>query len=438
MKESEKFSGTLSIGILDSFGATNLGDLATQQAMIQNLRRFHPEAKIYGFSLHPEDTEKRFNITSFPISRIAETDEWKLGRNPNYLTLELYKFYCKLMNVDNPLLKVFLRPILFLWALVFEFFAVIKAYKNVGLLDILIISGGGQLDDYWGGARAHPYTLFLWANLARLRRVKLAFVSVGAGPIKSDLSKYFIKNALSKAFYRSYRDEDSKKYIERVVGFKRNDPVYPDLAHSLQLEKYFKSSHQRTNQPIVGINPMPPLDPSKGYDELSHMNYLNKLFIFTSWLLERKYRVSFYPGCIGQDIPAIKQLKNMLESNGVFYSKEQIIEEQINSVDELMLHLSTIDIVVASRFHGVLLPLLSCKPTLAISYHPKIDMLMKDIGQSEYCLGINDFDVEALKEKFVDLQANFESVKEQLCKKTQEYKTDLNQQYEYLFRNLRT
>ena len=117
--------------------------------------------------------------------------------------------------------------------------ALIRAYKYLKDFDILIVSGGGQLDDHcFGGRWGYPFTILLWGILAKLCDVQYFIVSVGAGPLDFWKSRLFIKYALPLAQYRSYRDEDAKRYIKEVVGFHENDPVYPDLANSLQITKY--------------------------------------------------------------------------------------------------------------------------------------------------------------------------------------------------------
>ena len=58
--------------------------------------------------------------------------------------------------------------------------------KVIGLLrtqDLLIISGGGQLDEEYGGAWRLPFAICKWVLLARLARVPCAMASVGAGMI---------------------------------------------------------------------------------------------------------------------------------------------------------------------------------------------------------------------------------------------------------------
>jgi polysaccharide pyruvyl transferase WcaK-like protein len=73
------------------------------------------------------------------------------------------------------------------------------------------------------------------------------------------------------------------------------------------------------------------------------------------------------------------------------------------------------------------------KPVLALSYHPKIDVLMADTGQSDYCLPIGDFDIDALKDRFTSLVLNCETVKDQLAKRTREYRAALEEQYDHIF-----
>jgi polysaccharide pyruvyl transferase WcaK-like protein len=94
------------------------------------------------------------------------------------------------------------------------------------------------------------------------------------------------------------------------------------------------------------------------------------------------------------------------------------------------------DLVVASRFHGVLLSLRIHKPVLALSYHKKIDELMKDTGQEQYCLSIADFEVEALKERFQTLEANCATASEQIARRVSIYQAQLKEQYERIFANI--
>ena len=56
------------IGLLDHMGYGNLGDAATQEALIANIKIRLPDANIVGFSLNPDDTRKRHNIPCYSIT----------------------------------------------------------------------------------------------------------------------------------------------------------------------------------------------------------------------------------------------------------------------------------------------------------------------------------------------------------------------------------
>jgi polysaccharide pyruvyl transferase WcaK-like protein len=403
------------IGLLGPYGYGNLGDAAIQQAMIDHIRTLCPEATVYGFSLNPGDTEKRHGIPSYLILRMPEKPDSLVAKIParirnHFITKILVRFFLRMPN---------------------ELVLTFKSFRVLSNFDLLIVSGGGQLDDYWGGAWSHPYTLFKWGILARLRKTKYIFVSVGAGPIDSLLSRIFIRGALSLADYRSYRDENSKRFI-RGIGFRNDeDPVYPDLAYSFQVKPNQSPGHQDQSRPIIGIGPMAYFDPRvwPERDNIVYTNYLKKLAAFVAWLLKKRYRILLFPGGSVHDRYAIQDLKNFLKEERSDQHHE-IMDPPIETVDALINHLLAVDIVVASRLHGVLLSHVIYKPVLAISYHDKIDSLMRDLGQAEYCLNIDNFEVEDLKKRFAALESGRHLVQAQIVKKMQRYRQALSEQYE--------
>lgn len=421
------------IGLIGPFGYGNLGDAAIQEAMIQHIQLCIPDAEIVGFSLNPEDTEARHGIKSYPISRMS----WKETEKGNRSARGLGRLRQKFGSSSNPKLRNLERwiarvPIeLGLW---------LNAYRNLEDIDALIVSGGGQLDDYWGGGGpwSHPYTLLKWGLLTKLRRGKFIFISVGAGPIDARLSQLFIKYALSVADYRSFRDQYSRNLIE-TIGFQNNDPVYPDLAHSLIVTQRCRIDRQPRKLPVVGIGPI-------GYfkrecwpehDQAIYSEYLAKMTAFVSWLLEEQYGVVFLPGETHYDQLAIYDLQKALKNSGIRYRDEQLIETQISSLDDLLHQLSGIDFVVGSRFHTVLLAQLFEKPVLAISYQAKIDSLMADNGQAEYCLSIKNFEPDQLIHLFTSLVNNSQAITYQLSLRIRDYRNALEQQYERIFAEIR-
>ncbi len=419
-------NGSKKIGIMGPFGFGNLGDAAIQEAMLQHVREYVPNAQIYGFSLNPEDTEKRHGIPSYPIGRMAKNG-WQISGESTSSTF-LERLAVRLHTGNNPVSRK-------LGTLAAEFAGLSRASRILKEFDMFIVSGGGQLDDYWGGPFQHPYTLFIWSLLARWHKVPFYIVSVGAGPLNTRLSRLFDRWALSLATYRSYRDADSKKFVKNVVGFDRDDPVYPDLAHSIKITPPI--TRPVSDKPIVGLGPMTYFDPRiwPESDSAIYGRYLDKLADFTTWLIHQGYKIVFFTGEAVHDRWTVDDLQQLLAARGVTPAEGQIIDEPIETVDQLLSQLVKTDLVIASRFHGVLLSLRLCKPVVALSYHKKINELMADTGQGDYCLSIADFQVEALKERFKSLEASRQEASAQIAQHVNAYRAALDEQYATIFAN---
>jgi polysaccharide pyruvyl transferase WcaK-like protein len=421
------------IGLMGPYGLGNLGDAAIQQAMISHIKTSFPDAQIFGFSLNPEDTEKRYGIPSYSIGRMARNG-WIGNQEPHGLQKLLQQTAKAFRSHSSKIVRVLGRA---LFTIPLELISIFQAYTRLKGYSCFIVSGGGQLDDYWGGAWHHPYTLFLWGLLSKLRKAKFMFVSVGAGPLDTRAGKSFIRRALSLADYRSFRDEYSKAFIERV-GFDRNDPVYPDLAFSLDTSTLPQTARaQNDGAMVVGVGPMCYFDADlwPESDEAVYHNYLTKLALFTSWLMQRGCKILLYVGDSG-DRYTIQDFYEILRECGTVVSDGQIIEAPMETVEDLMSQLSAVDVVVASRFHGVLLPLLINKPVLALSYHPKIDVLMEDTGQAQFCFSIDDFEVEALQQRFLQIEQNQAAIKAEIARHVTGYKDALDEQYRKIFASL--
>jgi polysaccharide pyruvyl transferase WcaK-like protein len=76
------------------------------------------------------------------------------------------------------------------------------------------------------------------------------------------------------------------------------------------------------------------------------------------------------------------------------------------SFAELMKSMSTVGSVIATRYHNVLCALKLGKPTVAVAYSRKHNVLMEDMGMAEYCQPIKSLDVDLLLEQLDRMAAN--------------------------------
>jgi polysaccharide pyruvyl transferase WcaK-like protein len=424
------------IGLLDHMGGGNLGDDATQEAVMHNIRRRWPGASIFGFSMNPSDTQARHGISAYPIRRKT----WTLGANSATAAESTgFKKRVKTAALRHPVVFGFLRTV---YALVFKIPAgiygelrfLVSSHRVLRSFDLLIISGGGQLTESWGGPWDFPYTIFKWIVLARLARVRPLFLNVGAGPLSQWLSKYFIRKALSLADYVSFRDTKSAELVRRI-GFKGETPVFPDAVYSLRLDAPLVARPAGRSVTNVGIAPMPyglpPLYADKNaatYDSL-----IQQFATFGSRLLAKQHEINLFCTDIGVDAGAVQDLRSRLIDNSNLVNGDSVRVSVPRSTSELLSVMSCVQYVITCRFHGVVFAHLLNIPVVALTYHPKTLALMENLGLSRYCLSIRTIDADTLTNAFFDLVANAAEIKKQMSKVYSSNRDKLARQFDDLF-----
>jgi polysaccharide pyruvyl transferase WcaK-like protein len=404
------------INLFGNFGRQNLGNECTLQAIIYNIVRLLPDAEVAGICTDPKDTSARHQIAAFPISdRYSEEVVRKVHAGQGNPVVRLLRRI--LVGIPTELLR---------WA---------KAFKTLKSADMLVMTGTGMLGDFGISPFDLHYEILKWSIIAKLRGCKLLFVSVGAGPIDHPLSKWLVKSALSLADYRSYRDNFSKHYLESI-GFEAfNDPVYPDLAFSLPRAMMPDCPNRDGQRPIIGIGLMEyyskHCDPQSG--ENIYRNYVSKLSTFVTWLLKQNYDVRLFIGDVLYDKRVKNDLREAIKVQGLNDEEGQLIDESVHSLEQLFSQLAATDVVVATRFHNILLALMLNKPVVAISYHEKINFLMAGVGLAPYCQDIDHLDIVELIAQFNTLEENAESLKPQIQQKTDDYRKALDEQYSRIF-----
>jgi polysaccharide pyruvyl transferase WcaK-like protein len=421
------------IVLFGHFGAGNLGNEATLRAMVHNLRKHSPSAEISCVCSGPEKTASEYNISAAPIR--APFPIWKLSRasspedeparNSNrtvYGSAAEARRPAKASAKVRPPLRICAYPLL-------EAYRWLKAIATLNGRSSLVMTGTGMLGDY-----SLNYEIFRWAIIAKLCRCKLLFVSVGAGPIRQPLRKWFVKAALKLADYRSYRDASSKNYLETIGLDVKNDPVYPDLAFSLPRAVIPGDYGAGRPGVVIGVGLVDYNGARRSTnDQATYHDYIGRVASFVAAMLGRNYAVRILIGDFVYDQEVRQDLRRVLKERGVTYEDGKIIDTPALSVDELLLQLSSLDIVVSSRFHNLVLALMLKKPVFALSYHAeKFQPLMEDIGLGEFYYDIDHIDVDELIGKVISLQENAPAICVQTARQTESYRAALDEQYEQM------
>jgi polysaccharide pyruvyl transferase WcaK-like protein len=440
---------SLKIGLVTPYTGGNLGDGAIQDAVIENLKSIFPDATFCLFTLDPQTTTALHGVPSLPLAGHIVSCQWDTleqahGNEDPFESpsQSATSFWRRLKR--HPLLRRFLLPpwlfarrvIAIPAKLAREVRHLVEMYSVVREFKLLVISGGGQIDDYWGGPMGHPYAMLKWGLLARATGAKFVFLSVGVGSLDSRLSSFFAGRALQLADYRSYRDLGSKRLLAEMK-FTHSDPVIPDLAFSYRSNSIaaHASSNGRKSLLRIGISPIVYLHKNHWpkADETIFGRYTESLTSFIALLLRCGHEVILFESD-APDREATKLLKSRLEKGLPDGERMNLRAAPVCRVAELIGEVTSLDCVVASRLHGVILSHLCIKPVLAISYERKVKQHMHDMDQEAYCLDIHDISADELGKTFELLSSRQDDLRAVIKRKVKTYRKDLLSQYDDLTR----
>jgi polysaccharide pyruvyl transferase WcaK-like protein len=396
------------VALYGPYGWGNLGDASIQEAALEGIRRRTKNAEFLGVSLNPENTEEIHKIASVPI------------RSTSAAPPSAHLFPRRFGRI-----RTLLRD------LVREFGFLADTRSALRRVDRFIVSGGGQISDDWGGPWDHPYSLLKWVFCARLAGARVDMVSVGAGPIRRRLSREFFRLALRLAHYRSFRDIESREYLDGFE-FTRHDPVVPDLAFSLPVsDDLTPPRRRRSGGIVVGIAPMSYYHPMPGtwpgHDKVRYDRYRNELVRFIDGLIKDGYSVELLYSQVRSDRHACEDIRREIGTNA------RLRAVPTESLQQFIEQILRTDLLIASRLHGVILAYRLLRPVIALSYQTKIDAVMRQFGQSEYCVDIDQATAGVLRQRLDSLVANLDGVEQRIESIAANHRASLDEQFDQLF-----
>jgi polysaccharide pyruvyl transferase WcaK-like protein len=102
------------------------------------------------------------------------------------------------------------------------------------------------------------------------------------------------------------------------------------------------------------------------------------------------------------------------------------------TVGQLMQRIGQTEIVVATRFHGVVLTLVAGRPALGVCYHRKTADVLEAIGLGEFHVNIDQLDSNALVRMLGLLEGRRTEFEQKVRDTALQYRQELNAQYERL------
>jgi polysaccharide pyruvyl transferase WcaK-like protein len=363
------------IGLIGLFGSGNTGNDGSLEAMLGILRRLRPDAELMCFcgcnSEAPDRVARDFRVAALPLAFLR----------PAHGPLRLLDT----LTLSAPR----------------QLASLVRALVYAARLNVLIIPGTGVLGVFRDRPFGMPLALFGWCLAASLFGTRIAFVSVGAGPIDRPFTRWLMKSAAALACYRSYRDTGSREFMASLGLNTRADAVYPDLAFALPSPPAGRAASGDDGSLTVGVGVMTyigwRMDTSDGLQ--IYQAYLEKITSFVLWLLDCGHRVRILMGDI-VDKPAVADLVAKVNAARTALEPGRMVADPIRSLHDLMCQMAELDVIVATRFHNVVCALKCGKPTVSIGYADKNDSLMAEMGVGQFCQHIERLDLDVLIRQF--------------------------------------
>jgi polysaccharide pyruvyl transferase WcaK-like protein len=164
--------------------------------------------------------------------------------------------------------------------------------------------------------------------------------------------------------------------------------------------------------------------------------YLDKTKRFVRWLADQGYRIRIFPGDNSWDDAVLAEVLDDLRDHRPGLEPMAAAGQAVTSLDELMRDMAPVGTVVAIRYHNVMCALKLGKPTVSLSYARKHDLLMADMGLSEFCLPARDFTLDQLIERFTELRGRAAELTQTMADRNAEKARLLDQQFAGLSRLL--
>lgn len=404
----------LRLGLWGHYGGRNLGDACVVGAILHNVRCRRSDIEIVGITLNPRDTCDRYGIEAFPMRRwdrpctrtpgsMAES-EGGFGRALERTPVGELRFYGQVVS--------YLRG-----------------------LDGILVAGSGPITDEYG-PWIEPKDLLKWTLLARYARVPMGLLCVGAGPVGHRISRLLFRTALRGASHLTFRDQASQRVVSDEVGLKRSDGVYADLAFSLPIDNYRGSGQgnaPRESRRVVGISTMAYAYRHWHFTDASRYRvYLETLAAFGAHLVEKGFALRLlYTDRTDYDVG--QELKALLQQRHGIIPENHVIDEETPDYPQVMAQIAGCDAVIGVRYHSQVLGFLLNKPVLAVAYYEKTRQLMRSMGQSGYCVDIEEASAEQLIERFDTMMHEEDAIKERLRVRVHEIRLQLSGLFDSLF-----
>lgn len=392
-------STAIRVGLFGRLCSGNIGNDVSMESVLAYLRTAHPNIALDAMTNGPEQMVSRYGIEATELFYLHSFDQ-----RPS-------------------------KPVRAAWLLLEKIVDAVKIAAWVRRHDVVIVPGMGVLEATLPVSPWQlPYSLYVLAVCGKVFRTKVALISVGASPIRQRTTRWLLNQTAKLAYYRSYRDNQSRDAMTQRGLDTSRDAVYPDLAFSIPVPPY-DPGHPRT----VGIGVMRyfggPNERRRAAEV--HASYVRSVKLFAAWLIDNDYNVRLFFGD-EDDESVATGIAAELRGNRPGLAQAALVVEPVSTFDQVTRVVQSVAIVVATRFHNVVCAVRLAKPTLSIGYAVKNAAVMADAGLADFCLPAQALDADQIIARFKELESRSPELRHRMQESVAAKALLLDEQYALL------
>lgn len=391
----------LKVGLFGVLGAGNIGNDGSMESVLHYIREAHPDVQLDAWCTGPQRLRDEYGLVASPM-------HWQQRHEHGAPPLSRLVLNIMGKGIDA-----------------------VRTARWVRGHHAVIVPGAGILEASlpvrpW----EMPYSLFLLSLWGWVFRTRIGLVDVGADKISPAATRWLSTTAARLASYRSYRDLMSRVAISERGVDTTNDHVFPDLLFALPLPS--QDDPGEPDHVALGVMAYYGGNGDRSRAGALHRTYVEAMRTFLNWLLDQGKTVTLIVGDSVHDRAVAKELYDDCWASRRDCSSGYLSVLPVASPDELAEGIKRAQTVVAIRYHNVITALRLSRPTLSISYSPKHDVVMDDMGLSGFCHPAAAMDVSRLMEQFRRLEAEAHTLRQVLRERNREKQELLHMQFEEL------
>ena len=251
----------------------------------------------------------------------------------------------------------------------------------------LALSGGGSLLQDATSLRSLAYYLFV-LRLAAAMGKPFALVAQGLGPLRRPLARVAVRRVLNRALCITVRDEGSAQLLARIgVSQPRiavtADPVFALPPPDADRGRAVLKAGGAPSGPVVGLA----LRPWRGAKDIAALGAA------AAEAIEREtgLPVVLLPMHRSGDLALAEDIERA--SGG----RARAIRPAL-SVEDARGVAAACEALVGMRLHALLFAVAACVPAVAVSYDPKVAAFMREIGQDDLSLTLEEAEAGRIAE----------------------------------------